>query len=68
MIQTPPPRRIHAIAKGWRGMTVGTRLRSGAFCAIDAHSWINLQTHYDTECAREAIADVLIRIKVVSVA
>ena len=48
-----PPRRIHEIVKG---------LRLSVFFGTDAQSWVNLQTHYDTETARLAMADVLGRI------
>ena len=57
-----PPRRINEIVKGLRGITVDTALRLAAFFGTDAQSWVNLQTHYDTEQAREAMADVLGRI------
>ena len=57
-----PPRRINEIVKGLRGITVDTALRFGAYFGTDAQSWINLQTHYDTETAREAMADTLERI------
>jgi addiction module HigA family antidote len=58
-----PPRRINEIVKGLRGITVDTALRLGAFFGTDAQSWINLQTHYDTERARESMADVIGRIR-----
>jgi antitoxin HigA-1 len=57
-----PPRRINEIVKGLRGITVDTALRLSAFFGTDAQSWINLQTHYDTEQARIAMAGVLGRI------
>ncbi len=57
-----PPRRINEIVKGLRGITVDSALRLGAFFGTDAQSWVNLQTHYDTEKARTAMADVLGRI------
>src|SRR5450830_103387 len=53
-----PPRRINEIVKGLRGITVDTALRFGAYFGTDAQSWINLQTHFDTELAREAMAGV----------
>jgi len=58
-----PPRRINEIVKGLRGITVDTALRLAAFFGTDAQSWINLQTHYDTELVREAMAKVLLRIQ-----
>ncbi len=57
-----PPRRINEIVKGLRGNTIDTALRLSAFFGTDAQSWINLQTHYDTERARITMADVLGRI------
>jgi antitoxin HigA-1 len=57
-----PPRRINEIVKGLRGITADTALRLAAFFGTDAQSWLNLQCHYDTEKAREAMADVLARI------
>lgn len=57
-----PPRRINEIVKGLRGITVDTALRLGAYFGTDAQSWINLQTHYDTEQARTVMAGVLARI------
>jgi antitoxin HigA-1 len=58
-----PARRINEIVKGLRGITVDTALRLGAFFGTDAQSWINLQTHYDTEQARQSMADVLAQIR-----
>ena len=57
-----PPRRINEIVKGLRGITVDTALRFGAYFGTDAQSWINLQTYYDTEIAREAMAETRERI------
>lgn len=58
-----PPRRINEIVKGQRGITVDTALRLAAFFGTDAQSWVNLQTHYDTELARETMADTISRIR-----
>lgn len=58
-----PPRRINEIVKGLRGITVDTALRLGAFFGTDAQSWVNLQTHYDTEMARAQMAGVIARIQ-----
>jgi antitoxin HigA-1 len=57
-----PPRRINEIVHGLRGITADTALRLAAFFGTDAQSWLNLQTHYDTETAREAMHDTLARI------
>lgn len=58
-----PPRRINEIVKGLRGITADTALRLAAFFGVDAQSWMNLQSHYDTELAREAIGEVIDRIQ-----
>jgi addiction module HigA family antidote len=55
-------RRIGEIVQGTRGITVDTALRLAAFFGTDAQSWINLQTRYDTELARESMCDALSRI------
>jgi addiction module HigA family antidote len=58
-----PPRRVNEIVKGLHGIMVDMALRLSAFFGTDAQSWINLQTHYDTERARESMADVISRIR-----
>ena len=52
-----PPRRINEIVKGLRGITPDTALRLGAFFGVDAQSWINLQSHYDIEMARDTMGE-----------
>jgi addiction module HigA family antidote len=53
------PRRIHEIVHGKRGMTADTALRLGRFFGMEAPFWMNLQTRYDLETTRDAIADRL---------
>ena len=50
-----PPRRINEIIKHGRSITADTAARLGAFFGVDPQSWMNLQTHYDTEMAKEKI-------------
>jgi addiction module HigA family antidote len=57
-----PARRINEIVHGNRAITADTALRLGAYFGTDAQSWLNLQTHYDTESAREAMQETLARI------
>lgn len=57
-----PPRRINEIVKGLRGISVDTALRLAVYFGTDAQSWLNLQSHYDTEIARELLSDTLVRI------
>ena len=54
-----PARRINEIVKGQRAITADTALRLAAFFGTDVQSWMNLQSHYDAELAREKIADKL---------
>lgn len=58
-----PPRRINEIIQGKRGISTDTALRLAVFFGTDAQSWINLQTHYDTEQIKASLADTLARIK-----
>jgi antitoxin HigA-1 len=58
-----PPRRINEIVKGMRGITADMALRLGAFFGVQAQSWVNLQSHYDTETSRQSLQDVLQRIR-----
>lgn len=50
-----PARRINEIIKHGRAITADTAVRLGAFFGVDPQSWMNLQTHYDTEMAKERI-------------
>jgi len=54
-----PPRRINEIVQGERGITADTALRLGKFFAMEAQFWMNLQSHYDLEVAKDAIAGKL---------
>jgi antitoxin HigA-1 len=63
-----PQRRINEIVLGKRAITADTAVQLAAFFDTDAQSWMNLQTYYDTELARENIADRLDQIHAASVA
>jgi addiction module HigA family antidote len=54
-----PPRRINEIVKGLRGITVDTALRLATYFDTDVQSWLNLQNHYDTTLARQAMRQTL---------
>src|ERR1043166_5631723 len=54
-----PARRINEIVQGKRGITADTALRLGKFFSMEAQFWMNLQSHYDLEVARDAIAGKL---------
>lgn len=56
-----PPRRINEIVQGKRAITADTALRLGKFFSVEAQFWMNLQSHYDLEVAKDAIAGKLDR-------
>ena len=56
-----PPRRINEIVQGKRSITADTALRLGKFFGMEAQFWMNLQSHYDLEVARDAIGGKLER-------
>ncbi len=61
-------RRIGEIVAGKRAITADTALRLAAFFGTDAQSWLNLQNHYDTEKAKEALEPILNMIRSARVA
>ena len=54
-----PPRRINEIVQGKRGITADTAMRLGKFFGMEPQFWMNLQSHYDLEVAKDAIAGKL---------
>ena len=56
------PARINEIVRGRRGITADTALRLARYFGTDAQSWLNLQTRYDLECARDALGAEIARI------
>lgn len=58
-----PAGRIDEIIQGRQAIDADSALRLAKFFGTDPQSWLNLQTHYDTEQAREALAEVLERIQ-----
>jgi len=56
-----PPRRINEIVQGKRAITADTALRLARYFNMESQFWMNLQTHYDLECATEVLGDRLER-------
>jgi len=50
-----PPKKINAIVLGKRTITADTALRLGKFFGMEPQFWMNLQSHYDLEIAKDAI-------------
>jgi len=49
--------RAYALARGARGITADTALRFARFFGTSPEFWMNLQSHYDLEMAREAASE-----------
>ena len=57
------PARINEIVRERRGISVDTALRLARFFKTDVQSWLNLQTHYDLQCAEDAAGRAISRIQ-----
>jgi len=51
-----PPRRINEIVHGKRAISADTALRLSRFFHMSERFWLNLQTRYDLEVAKERLA------------
>lgn len=56
-----PPRRINEIVHGRRAITADTALRLARFFGTSEPFWLNLQTQYDLEMAKDRLGDRLER-------
>ena len=57
------PARVNEIVRERRGITADTALRLARFFGTDVQSWLNLQTHYDIQCAEDAAGRAIQRIR-----
>ena len=55
------PRRINEIVHGRRSITADTALRLSHFFSMEAQFWLNLQTRYDMEVAKEELHDKIVK-------
>ena len=53
-----PPNRISAIVNGERGLSADTALRLSKAFGTTAEFWLNLQKHYELDCARDRATDL----------
>jgi addiction module HigA family antidote len=51
------PRKINEIVQGKRAITADTALRLARFFGTSAEVWMNLQSHYDLEVARDELEE-----------
>ena len=56
------PARINEIVRERRGISADTALRLARFFGTDVQSWMNLQTHYDIQCAEDAAGRAILKI------
>lgn len=57
------PRRINGIVHGTRSITADTDLRLCRYFGLSEGYWLRGQARYDTEIAKDALADVLDKIQ-----
>ncbi len=53
------PRRVNEIVLGKRSVSADTALRLAAYFRTTPEFWMNLQTHFDLESARDRLGDRL---------
>ncbi len=58
-----PQRRIGEIVAGTRGITADTGLRLSRFFGMSEGFWIGLQMDYDATVAKDALTEILAKIK-----
>jgi addiction module HigA family antidote len=54
-----PPRRINEIVHGIRGITADTALRLSRYFGLTDQYWLNLQSLYDLQMAKEQLQETL---------
>jgi antitoxin HigA-1 len=57
------PARVNDIVRERRGISADTALRLARYFGTDAQSWMNLQQHYDLECAKDSLGSQLTKIE-----
>jgi addiction module HigA family antidote len=57
-----PPNRLYQILAGKRNMTADTALRLGRYFGMSADFWMNLQTAFDLDLARQRTGKAIERI------
>jgi addiction module HigA family antidote len=57
-----PPNRLYQLLAGKRSMTADTALRLGQYFGMSADFWMNLQTAYELDVARQQNGKAIQRI------
>lgn len=53
------PAQVNEIVREQRGISANTALRLARYFSTDVQSWMNLQTHYDIQCAEDAAGNAI---------
>lgn len=56
-----PARRINEIVLGKRGVTADTAMRLARFFKVSPEFWLNLQTRYDLETAKDELEEQILK-------
>src|SRR2546426_1672579 len=56
-----PPNRITTIVNGSRGITAETAMRLGRYFGTSSEMWMNLQTRYEMEVARDKFEAAILK-------
>jgi addiction module HigA family antidote len=56
-----PARRINEIVLGRRAISADTALRLGRYFGMESEFWLNLQSRYELEVARDGLAGRLVK-------
>ena len=62
-----PTNRISDLVRGRRSITAETALRLARYFDTTPELWINLQSHYDLEIAKDAVGEAISREVIVAV-
>ena len=57
-----PPNRLYQLLAGKRSMTADTALRLGQYFGMSADFWMNLQSAYELDMARQQLGQAIQRI------
>jgi len=61
-VREVPPNRLYQLLAGKRSITADTALRLGQYFGMSADFWMNLQTAYELDLARQQIGKALHRL------
>ena len=54
-----PPNRLYQVLAGKRSITADTALRLGRYLSMSADFWMNLQSSYDLDLARQQVGEAI---------